>query len=202
MFDLAGPPLPSILGRRTQVGMVVRDVEAAATFWSQTMGIGPWVIIESSGADRRFVHRGQETPVEMVIAFSYSGETQVEIISQTNSAPSIYTEFLDEGREGLHHLGFWPDDYVGACAVLADAGFEERTSLYLPDGTKTVSYFDSPSFIGTFLELAPMTPFRQTYMGAIERLAGSWNGTRPLRHFSSRDAFVASDDFSTAMAGH
>ena len=202
MFDLTGPPLPSILGPRAQVGMVVRDIEAAATFWSEELGIGPWVIIKSSGADRRFVHRGQESPIEMVIAFSYTGETQLEIISQTNSAPSIYTEFLDEGREGLHHLGFWPEDFEGSCAVLVGAGFEEVTALYLPDGTKTVSYFKSPSFIGAYVELAPMTPFRQKYMNAIERLAGSWDGTRPLRHFDSREEFIASADFAKAMAAH
>ena len=199
MFDLAVPPLPSILGARTQVGMVVRNIEKATTFWSQELGVGPWIIIESSGADRRFVHRGRETPVEMVIAFSYTGETQLEIIAQTNSAPSLYTEFLEEGREGMHHLGFWPENFEGSCQALEDVGFEELTSLYLPDGTKNVSYYTSPSFIGVLVEIAPMTPFRQTYMSAIERLAGSWDGHRPLRRFGSRDAFIASDDFKKAM---
>ena len=91
MFDqLISPLLPSILGTRTQVGMVVRDLEAATSFWSQELSVGPWISIESSGADRRFVYRGQETPVEMVLAFSYTGETQLEIIAQTNTAPSPY----------------------------------------------------------------------------------------------------------------
>jgi catechol 2,3-dioxygenase-like lactoylglutathione lyase family enzyme len=189
--------LPSILGPRTQIGMVVRDIEAATTFWSQELGVGPWIIIESSGADRRFVHRGEVTPVEMVIAFSYTGETQLEIISQTNTAPSLYTEFLDEGREGFHHLGFWPEDFDASCKALEAAGFAELSSLYLPDGTKNVSYYTSPECIGAFVELAPMTPFRKRYMTAIERLANSWDGSRPLRRFGSRDEFIASDDFAS-----
>jgi catechol 2,3-dioxygenase-like lactoylglutathione lyase family enzyme len=190
--------LPDIVGQRTQVGMVVKDIEAATAFWAQEMGIGPWILIEGSGAGRRFVYRGQVTNVEMSIAFSYAGETQLELIAQTNSAPSLYLEFLNAGREGLHHLGFWPDDFEGSCKALEQAGFEELCSVYLHDGTKNVSYYTSPPFVGTLVELAPMTPFRRAYMTAIEKLAHSWDGTRPLRRFASRDEFIASDDFTSA----
>lgn len=198
MLDPAAVLLPSFLGPRTQIGMVVRDIEEAATYWSEELGVGPWIIIESSGADRRFVHRGQDIAVEMEIAFSYTGETQLEMICQTNSVPSLYTEFLDEGREGVHHLGFWPEDFEGSREALAKAGFEEITSLFLPDGTRNVSYYASPAFIGAFVELAPMTPFRKTYMNAIEVLANTWDGSRPLRRFGSREEFIASDDFKKA----
>jgi Glyoxalase/Bleomycin resistance protein/Dioxygenase superfamily len=199
MFEQASSPLlPSILGPRTQVGMVVRDLDAATTFWSQEMAVGPWVVIEGSGADRRFVHRGEVTNVEMSIAFCYTGETQLEIISQTNAAPSLYTEFLDGGREGFHHLGFWPEDFIGSCAALERAGFEELSSLYLNDGTRNVTYYTSPPVVGAFVELAPMTPFRKKYMDGIERLANSWDGSRPVRRYHSREEFIASDDFRDA----
>jgi catechol 2,3-dioxygenase-like lactoylglutathione lyase family enzyme len=177
--------------------MVVRDMEAATTFWAETMGVGPWILIENSGSDRRFVYRGQETDVEMSIAFSYTGETQIELICQHNSAPSVYTELLDQGREGMHHLGFWPEDFEGSSRALEEAGFEETFAVYMTSGVKNVSYYTGPPVLGAFVELAPMTPFRKAYMSAIEKLATDWDGTRPLRRFASRDEFVESDDFKS-----
>ncbi|WP_183408299.1 VOC family protein [Nocardioides pocheonensis] len=193
--QLIPPGMRSVLGPRMQVGMVVRDLEVATEFWAQHLGIGPWIAMKSSSADRRFVHRGAESPVEMELAFSYAGDTQLEIIAQTNDAPSPYKEFLDEGREGVHHLGFWPEDFEGSCSALRSAGFEELFALYLPDGSSNVTYYSSPAFIGLVVELAPMTPFRRKYMTAIEKLAQSWDGSHPLRRFGSREEFIASDDF-------
>lgn len=196
MFDEVIPPqLRRVLGPRMQVGLVVHDLEVATAFWSQHLGVGPWIAVTSSRADRRFVHRGEETSVEMELAFTYAGETQLEIIAQTNAAPSPYKEFLDQGREGVHHLGFWPEDLEGSCRALQAAGFEELFAAYLPDGTRNVTYYSSPAFIGVVIELAPMTPFRQQYMTAIEKLARTWDGSRPLRRFSSREQFIASADF-------
>ena len=198
MLDQMIPPdLRSVLGARMQVGMVVHDLEAATAFWSQHLGVGPWIVVQSSGADRRFVHRGLESSVEMELAFSYAGDTQLEIIAQTNAAPSPYREFLQEGREGVHHLGFWPEDFEASCTKLNTAGFEELFAAYLPDGSRSVTYYSSPAFIGLVVELAPMTPFRQKYMNAIEKLARTWDGSRPLRRFSSREKFIASADFQS-----
>jgi hypothetical protein len=192
--------LPDVLGRRIQLGMVVKDLEAATTWWAQAMGVGPWILIEGGGGDRRFVYRGEVTPVETSIAFSYAGDTQIEIIAQNNDAPSPYLEFFDSGREGLHHLGYWPDDFNRSREALERAGFEELCSVYLGDGTRNVTYYTSPPVVGVIIEIAPMTPLRKAYMSAIEILASEWDGTRPLRRFASRAEFLASDDVAGAGA--
>jgi hypothetical protein len=95
----------------------------------------------------------------------------------------------------MHHLGFWPDDLESSCQALERAGFAEVGTVALADGTKNVTYYQGPPWVGTLVELAPMTPVRRTYMGAIERLATGWDGSRPLRRFASRQAFIDSDDF-------
>jgi catechol 2,3-dioxygenase-like lactoylglutathione lyase family enzyme len=194
-----GVGFPDILGGRMQIGMVVSDIEAAARFWSEEMGIGPWIMIEDSLEDRRFVHRGRESKVEMSLALSYAGQTQVELIAQANDAPSPYLEFLQGGREGVQHLEFWPDDYARSCEALERAGFEELSAIYLPDGTKNASYYLSPPVVGVVVAVVPMTPFRRTYMTAIESLVAAWDGSRPLRRFSTRADFIASDDFRLAQ---
>ena len=68
--------------------MVVRDFDAALNFWADQMKDAPWIVFERASGQRQAFPRGAPTAVEMLIAFSYSGETQLEIICQTNSAPS------------------------------------------------------------------------------------------------------------------
>src|SRR5690348_10552039 len=105
--------------------MVVNDLDAALRYWSEVMEVGPWIVIEASLGDRKLIHRGVQSPVEMSLALSYIGETQLEIITQSNSAPSPYREFLDQGREGVQHIGFWPESYEQSCEELERRGFSE-----------------------------------------------------------------------------
>jgi catechol 2,3-dioxygenase-like lactoylglutathione lyase family enzyme len=195
-----GAEVPDVLGRRMQIGMVVNDIEAAARFWSERLAVGPWVMFDNAVDDRRFVHRGRDTRPETSLALTYAGETQLELITQTNDAPSPYLEFLESGREGLHHLEFWPEDYLASCQALERAGFQELTAIYLPDGTKNASYYLGPPAFGAIVAVVPMTDYRKTYMSAIEQLAAAWDGSRPLRKFKSRAEFIASDDFARAQA--
>ena|SRR6478752_5466209 len=203
MFSLGEPHyFPSFLGERMQIGMVVNDFDAALTYWSEVMQVGPWIAIEESLGDRRMVHRGEQTPVEMTLALSYVGETQVEIIAQTNSAPSPYREFLDEGREGMHHIAFWPEDYAQSCHELKTRGFNEVMTILTADGEKNVSYFQAPVALGFMVEVVPLTAARREYYSAIEVLARNWDGTRPVRRFRSRLDFLASEDVADLKKGH
>jgi hypothetical protein len=187
--------VPDILGRRMQFSMVVRDIDAAAHYWAESLGVGPWVMFEDAVEGRRFEHRGHVTEPIISLAMAYGGDTQFELITQHNDAPSPYREFLDQGREGVQHLEFWPDDYVGSCTALTRAGFSEVMIIRNPDGSKNGSYFESPPLLGPMLAVVPMTPFRRSYMSAIERLAATWDGNRPVRKFARRADFLASEDF-------
>ncbi|KRB49110.1 hypothetical protein ASE04_18160 [Rhizobium sp. Root708] len=93
----------AILGRRLQLAYVVRNIDDAMAFWTKVLKVGPFVVIENSRGGRiGAVQRG----VDFTIAFAYFGDVQIELIHQSNDAPSSYKEFLDAGREGLHHLAF------------------------------------------------------------------------------------------------
>lgn len=194
-----GRSVPDVLGKRIQVSMVVHDLEHAARIWSEHLGVGPWIVFEDALEGRAFMHRGQRSDVHMSLALTYAGETQLELIAQANDAPSPYREFLKGGREGVQHLEFWPEDYAASCRALESAGFEELSTIHLADGTKNASYFESPASVGVVVAVVPMTPYRQLYMSAIERLAAGWDGTRPLRRFPTRADFLASDDFASVQ---
>jgi catechol 2,3-dioxygenase-like lactoylglutathione lyase family enzyme len=186
--------LPSTLGKRIQLGHVVSDLEAALKYWTEAMGVGPFVVLDTSVGDRHFVHRGQVSPVDFKIAFSYMGDVMIELIKPINSAPSPYSEFLGSGREGLHHIGFWPDDFDRTCAALEQSGFKEVSSICRSDGTKDVIYCDTPPAVGIMVELAQMPPVRTKFLGGIKLLADQWDGSRPIRRYADRASFIASSD--------
>lgn len=192
-----GSPAPTaaFLGDRVQLAFVVRDLNAAMAYWTQALGVGPFVVIENARGGRDVVHRGALTPLEFTLAFAYQGDVQIELIHQTNDAPSSYKEFLDSGREGLHHLAYWPEDIEAACTHLEAHGFTEVTCVLAADGTRAVAYYESPAQIGPVIELLPMSADRIAYYGRIQRLSQSWDGTsRPVRRYADRAAFLASGE--------
>ncbi|MDR6858782.1 VOC family protein [Variovorax guangxiensis] len=189
---------PAFLGERMQLAFVVPHLDEALRFWTETLKVGPFVVIENAMSDRHFVHRAQPSAVEMSLAFSYIGETQIEVIAQTNSAASPYKEFLDSGRQGLQHVAFWPDDWAGACQELERSGFQEVCSAEAASGGGKVVYYSGPAHLGVMLEIAPMTAERARYFGGIKALADSWDGSRPVRKFCSRADYLASDDCKAA----
>jgi hypothetical protein len=133
--------------------------------------------------------------MDMELAFAYMGDIQIELMHQTNDAPSPYKEFLDSGREGLQHVAFWPEDFHRACEYLEASGFIEITSFYMPDGTRNVAYYETPAVLGTMIEIVPMTADRTAYFSRMQRLCETWDGvTRPIRRFADRAAFLASGE--------
>ena len=98
----------------SQVGFVVRDLERYTAYFEQTVGVGRF-----SRSDRDFtlifdkiIYRGEIIETDFLMAFSTLGDLELEII-QPIRGKNIYTEFLESGREGLHHLCFDVDDLNG-----------------------------------------------------------------------------------------
>jgi catechol 2,3-dioxygenase-like lactoylglutathione lyase family enzyme len=183
------------LGKRVQLAFVVTDLDATLKYWTEVLGVGPFVVIESSKGDRKVIHRGQETQMDMELAFAYMGDIQIEIVHQTNDEPSTYKEFTDQGLTGMHHIAFWPQEFDEACAHLEANGFAEVTSFYMADGTRNVAYYQAPGAVGALVEIVPMTPARTAYFSRIQRLCENWDGvTRPVRRFADRAAFLASGE--------
>ena len=182
--------LGSMLGRGMQISYVVADLDSAIGFWTDKLGIGPFVVIEDAATDRQLTYKGKTTPVEFSLAFSYARDIQVELVSP-GTGPSPWRDFLASGREGLHHLAFWPEDYDRACEELQRVGFSELCRIETPSGISS-RYFDSPPAFGAVVELAPATPSRRQLYAAIKGLCERWNGEHPVRRFQTREDCIAS----------
>jgi len=190
------PNMPlRFLGERVQLAFVVKDMNAAINYWTETLRIGPFVVIEKSRGDRDILYRGKPTPVDFSVAFAYMGDVQIEFIQPTDDEPSIYKEFLGSGREGFHHVAYWPKDFEGACAYVESNGFTEISSVRMKDGTLNVAYYETPAHVGTIVEIVPLTKDRLAYFSRIQRLSQTWDGvTRPVRRFVDRAAFLSSGE--------
>jgi methylmalonyl-CoA/ethylmalonyl-CoA epimerase len=87
-----------------QVGFVVRDMDAALAMYEPLFG--PFTMMEP-GNDS-YSYRGKQADVDLQLAFGKSGDLEIELIA-VKSGCSPHQEFLDSGREGMHHLRFRVD---------------------------------------------------------------------------------------------
>ena len=179
------------LGTRVQWGYVVGDLQAALRHWTETLRIGPFILVEDVGAGCRFEFHGRPITPRIDAAFSYLGDTQIEIICPRDDTPSPYTEFLGAGREGLQHLGFWVDDHPSACRQVEAGGMRPVFSVLLPGAVRPTTYYEAPSSLGTMIEVAEHTERKGTLYAAMAALARGWDGTRPVRPYASMAAFAA-----------
>ena len=182
--------LEPILGPATQLGFVVRDVEAAIRHWTEVFGVGPFIVMEHGTAQPpppTFM-RGEEVSVELKLGFGFMGDVQIELIEQRNDAPSPYAEFLAAGREGLQHLGFWVHDHDEATRRVTAAGYEPVYEIRVAGQALPIVYYDSPSQVGPMLELVP--PAWRRSREAVRREIDAWSGGEPVIRFDTYAAFL------------
>lgn len=98
------PDPPSAPMPISQIAIVVRNIDEALDRYHRALGWGPWNIYEHKPPSLHdtYLH-GQPTEFTMLGAETHVGEIVVELL-QPVDGPSIYTEWLDEHGEGLHHI--------------------------------------------------------------------------------------------------
>ncbi|MBX3707823.1 MAG: VOC family protein [Pseudomonadales bacterium] len=162
-----------LFGPVMQNGYLVDDLDRAIAHWVEVMGVGPFFVIP----DVRMVdpvYRGQPCAAEISIALANSGDLQIELVLQKNAAPSVYREWLDEGRLGLHHVGFFVDD-IEACVAALPAPVER-----LQHG-RNFCYIDTVGHPGTMVELIQRDAGMRGLFDMIRAASVGWQGEDPVR---------------------
>jgi catechol 2,3-dioxygenase-like lactoylglutathione lyase family enzyme len=178
------------IGNRVQLAFVVRDMEEALNYWVEKLGVKRFVLFQTNAGARRLVYNGHDTQMDMALAFTYLGDTQIELVSPINDEPSPYKDFLDAGRSGLHHIAFWPSEFASECQRLEREGFEEICAFYTPQGEKNVAYYKAPAAVGTIVELVPLTEDRKRYFAKIRELVESDEIADTVLRYASRQEFL------------
>ena len=161
-----------------QLAYLTQDLDAALKYWVDVLHVGPFYMFEHIALDNQR-YRGQPTDVDLTIALGNSGAVQIELMVQHNDTPSVYKEFLDAGRVGVHHFGLMPPDYQAAYDQYKALGHEAAFELTL--GDTHVTYFDTVQSIGHFTELWENTPALNEFFVLVENAAKGWDGKDPVR---------------------
>jgi catechol 2,3-dioxygenase-like lactoylglutathione lyase family enzyme len=107
------------LPRVAQIGYVVRDLDAAIALYDPLFG--PFQRMD--GSVQAAEYRGRLADCRLEIAFGWSGDLEIELIAWL-SGESPHREFLEKGREGMHHLQFRVGDCDGWIAKLRPLGYQ------------------------------------------------------------------------------
>ena len=121
-----------------QVGFVVRDLEQMLMFYEPLFG--PFSRMEPGPMS--YDYRGAEEECTLRLAFGRSGDVEIELIEWV-SGGCPHKEFLDAGREGMHHLRFIVDDLDTQVAAARAAGYEAIWSKRFAEGL-AVAYLEQP----------------------------------------------------------
>ena len=168
-----------LFGNLRQIGIVVRDIDEAMRHWIEVCGVGPWFYADKLPLTE-FIYRGaRHDDIHISVALANSGEVQLELIQQRCDTPSMYRDFLSAGHEGMQHWSSWPKDYDALMQRALSSGYEIGQQGDSPRGRFV--YFWNEGHPGTVIEMADMTPERETIFVGIRAAAVGWNGEEPLR---------------------
>ncbi len=167
-------PLQSV----RQLAYVVRDLDAALKYWVDVLKVGPFFLFEHCPLLNQKFH-GKPSNVDVTLALGNSGALQIELIFQHNNEPSVYKEFLDAGRVGVHHFGLMPVDYEAACAQYRALG--HAAAFECTVGGAPLTYFDTVKSIGHYIELWDNSSVFKDLFQMVEDAAIGWDGKNPVR---------------------
>lgn len=167
-----------------QIGIVVRDIDAAMHHWSELAGIGPFVVFREVKLEDDYRYRGGTAKPPVVhLALAYSGSIQFELIQQLNDAPSAYLDFLEAGLEGMQHVSpqfASADEYDAAHALLSDNGLELVHEGRMKGTPFRFAYFSAPAGGWPQFEISEVLhPALKPVFDRIEQLNREWDGTTP-----------------------
>lgn len=157
------------LGRVRQIGIVVRSAPRAVEYYSKTFGIGPWFRPKLSD-QKHYLGGDRPARFDLDLAIAFSGKIQYEIIEHKGGDRNIYCDHLDTRGEGVHHLGFYVNDFDRRLAVLKERGVGVLQSGELSSGGSAggsvtrYAYLDTAAIGGVILEIIE-TRFLAVHIG-------------------------------------
>jgi methylmalonyl-CoA/ethylmalonyl-CoA epimerase len=135
----------------TQVGIIVRDIEAKARAWAEVLGLPvPEIMITDTYEHAQTEYNGQPTEARAKLAFFHLGQVDLELIEPVGK-PSTWQDQLDGHGDSLHHIAFEIKGMSEKVAYL-----EARGCPLVQRGEYTggrYAYFNGDAQLGAILEL-------------------------------------------------
>ncbi len=116
------PSAPLASQTLTQVGLIVRDIEATTQAWAAVLGVPvPEIIITDTVDLAHTEYQQQATPARAKLAFFPLGQVTLELIEPLG-APSTWNDQLVAHGPSLHHIAFQVNGLANLLPVLAAQG--------------------------------------------------------------------------------
>ncbi len=169
----------SAIGPVMQFAYVPTDFDAAIKHWTQTMGVGPFYLMENIHlGDMRYL--GEPTECMFSIAIAYWGDMQIELVRVENDAPGIYRGQYGVTGDVLHHQCVLTDDIMKARAICEEFGAKVLVEGKVGDDGAVI-YVDTGGGPGTILEILQASSGTEGLFAMIRDKAKTWDGSDPLR---------------------
>ncbi len=150
------PTHEAVFTETMQIGIVVRDLDAALRRYVDDYGIGPWQVYEFNAENAKDLHEyGQPVERAWRLAVTMVGQVMWELIEPLDEK-SVYARFLAEKGEGVHHIAVATPRFDDAVAEQAKRG----NNLVLSgtfSGAK-VAYLPTERDLGVIIEIFSGTP--------------------------------------------
>lgn len=144
------------LPRLDQIGFVYKDIEAAIALYDPMFG--PFKRMNTGVFE--YDYRGNIEPAEVKLAFGRNGDIEIELIEWI-SGGTPHKEFIDAGREGMHHIRFLVDDLQSTIDDAAPLGYKPIwRAQFAPQLAVAYMERENDPLIIEFFQNAGMEQFR------------------------------------------
>jgi hypothetical protein len=165
-----------------QTAYVVENLENACHQWTETLGIGPWLLLEHFEAEN-MTYYGEPTTVDLSVALAYAGSMCYELVFVHNDVPNVYADVVaDHGYGCFHHWAISTEEFDADVAKYQALGYD--VSFYgevVPVGGKRFAYIDTRVDNGGMIELIEMSQQVQGLFSMVKDLSKNWNGECIIR---------------------
>jgi methylmalonyl-CoA/ethylmalonyl-CoA epimerase len=132
------------------MAIVVKDMDKALAFYSKAFGI-KFEEVQQHDLPPDVIYKGKPSPYTMKVTFGKMGLVRLEMV-QVVKGQCIYTDFLKQYGEGIHHLGFEVDDLDKEVANAKSQGLKLICYLTMM-GIMAFAHFDATKTDGVRIEL-------------------------------------------------
>ena len=149
--------MASVLGTNvvTQVGFIVKDIEATKKKFAEFFGVEPPPHFDGGKYEiTKTAYMGAPAPeANALLAFFDVGPgVQLELI-QPNGVKSTWQDFLDEHGEGFHHIAFVVKDTDEKIIAAEKFGMQCVQRGKYGDGSGEYAYLDATKDLKCIIEL-------------------------------------------------
>ncbi len=142
------------LQRVNQIGYLVNDAASTAEKYKSLFNTNSPVILDVEVSEN--FEGKQIPPYRIRIALITLGETQLEFIQLLEGNPKVYTDFLQQCGEGLHHVGINVPNLTTTLKAAKADGFQILWSGIVY--SVPFAYLDTQKQFSTILELIEVRP--------------------------------------------